>query len=96
VVGRRSVVGMAPTIIVIRWSTDEGRTQTRVASARVGVLPQVGDGKNEPTRCRMATGQKPLRRGTSLAATPGHRQVVRGRYRRLVPTQAGSVTGGGW
>ena len=57
VVGRQSVVGMALTIIMIRWSTDEGGTQTRVASARVGVLPQVGDGKNEPTRCRMATGQ---------------------------------------
>ena len=49
VVGRRSVVGMAPTLIVIRRSTDEGGTQTRVASARAGVLPWVSDGKNEHT-----------------------------------------------
>ncbi len=33
--------------MAIRWSTDERRAQTRVASARAGVLPYVGDGKNE-------------------------------------------------
>jgi hypothetical protein len=38
VVDRRSVVEMAPHIIAIRRSTDERRTQTRVASKRVRVL----------------------------------------------------------
>jgi hypothetical protein len=38
VVDRRPVVGMAPAIIAIRWSTDERRAQTRGASARVRVL----------------------------------------------------------
>ena len=35
VVGRRSVVGMAPTIIVIRRSTDEGGTQTLPAQVEM-------------------------------------------------------------
>jgi len=36
---RRPVVEMAPPVIVIWWSTDERRAQTRVASARVRVSP---------------------------------------------------------
>jgi len=40
VVGRRSVVEMARTVIVIRWSTDERGPQTRVASKRVRVLQE--------------------------------------------------------
>src|SRR3954466_8027786 len=41
VVGRRSVVEMAPEIIAIRWLTDEGGAQPRVASKRVGDLPRL-------------------------------------------------------
>ena len=40
VVMRRSVVEMARTVIVIRWSTDEHGPQTRVASKRVRVLQE--------------------------------------------------------
>jgi len=41
VVGRRSVVEMARTVIVIRRSTDERRTQTRGASKRVRGLQEL-------------------------------------------------------
>ena len=73
---------MAPTIIVIRWSTDEGGTQIRVASARVGVLPQVGDGKNEPTRCLMATGQNHCDEVLALTAHDAAQFALARRQRR--------------
>ena len=43
-IGRRPVVGMAPPVIAIRWSTDERRTQTRGASKRVRGLKELRTG----------------------------------------------------
>jgi len=55
-VDRRSVVEMAPSVVMIRPSTDERGAQTRVASARVGVLPKAGGGRATRTRaCAITT-----------------------------------------
>jgi hypothetical protein len=67
VVGRRSVVEMAPSVAVIRWLTDDRGAQSRGASARVGVLVEGPRQGTHTDRERPARNAKALQeRGPGL------------------------------